>query len=120
MLDVRSRAGTENGTARHGVVVAGILGRFYSIRADRRRQAARIKVKIFNNHFCQPLCFVLLYSLLTKYFYSLLPRAQRAKAQKPKRSRRHHLFDNGLREKRFLVVIVPPLVPSEEHDDEDE
>ena len=58
MLDVRSRAGTENGTARHGVVVAGILGRFYSIRADRRRQAARIKVKIFNNHFCQPLCFV--------------------------------------------------------------
>ena len=41
--------------------------------------------------------------------------------KKPKRSRRHHLFDNVLpREKRFLVVIVPPLVPSEEHDDEDE
>ena len=60
------------------------------------------------------------YSRLTQYLYSLLPRAQRAKAQKPKRSRRHHLFDNGLREKRFLVVIVPPLVPSEEHDDDDE
>jgi hypothetical protein len=27
------------------------LGRFYSIRADRGRQAARIKVKIFNNIF---------------------------------------------------------------------